>query len=76
MRCGALASEMESAALFLVAAARRVRAGTVLLVIGNQTRRAAGLEDVQEHDTEKAVKTAVEAIRRLIAADREKEDGR
>ena len=76
MRCGALASEMESAALFLVAAARRVRAGTVLLVIGNQTRRAAGLEDVQEHDTEKAVKTAVEAIRRLIAADREKEGGR
>ena len=76
MRCGALASEMESAALFLVAAARRVRVGTVLLVIGNQTRRAAGLEDVQEHDTEKAVKTAVEAIRRLIAADREKEGGR
>ncbi len=72
LRCGALASEMESAALFLVAAARRVRAGTVLLVIGNQTRRAEGLEDVQEHDTEGAVKTAVAAIQKLIAADRER----
>ena len=45
--CGALASEMESAALFVVAAARRVRVGTVLLVLGNQTRRAKGLEDIQ-----------------------------
>lgn len=75
IRCGALASEMESSALFLVAAVRHVRVGTVLLVIGNQTRRAAGLEDVQEYDTESAVKVAVEAIRNLILTDRERRSG-
>ena len=68
--CGALASEMESAALFVVAAARRVRVGTVLLVLGNQTRRAKGLEDIQCHDTERAVRVAADAMRRLIKRDK------
>ena len=68
--CGALASEMESAALFVVAAARRVRVGTVLLVLGNQTRRAKGLEDIQCHDTEQAVRVAADAMRRLIKRDK------
>lgn len=70
--CGALASEMESAALFIVASVRRVRAGSVLLVIANQTRREMGLEDVQVHDTNGAVKVAVEAVRELIRKDKEK----
>lgn len=70
-RCGALTSEMESAALFIVGAVRRVRVGSVLLVIGNQTRREMGLEDVQCHDTNRAVKVAVEALRKLIKADKE-----
>lgn len=64
--CGALASEMESAALFIVGSVRRVRVGTVLLVIANQTRREQGLEDVQVHDTEGAIRVAVDAVRRLI----------
>lgn len=67
--CGALASEMESAALFIVGAVRRVRVGAVMLVIANQTRREMGLEDVQVHDTESAVKVAVEAVRSLILRD-------
>lgn len=70
--CGALASEMESATLFIVAAVRRVRIGSILLVLGNQTRRSMGLEDVQVHDTHACVKTAVAAMRLLIAADKEK----
>lgn len=37
IRCGALASEMESAALFIVAGVRRVRCGAVLLAVANQT---------------------------------------
>ena len=45
--CGALASEMESAALFIVGCVRRVRTGSVMLVIANQTRRELGLEDPQ-----------------------------
>ncbi len=70
LKCGALASEMESATLFIVAAVRRVRIGTILLVLGNQTRRAMGLEDIQVHDTASCIHVAVDALRRLIAADR------
>ncbi len=72
IECGALASEMESAALFIVGGVRRVRVGTVLLVIANQTRREMGLEDSQVYDTENAVKVAVEAMRKLIKKDKEK----
>ena len=68
--CGALASEMESAALFIVGCVRRVRTGSVMLVIANQTRRELGLEDPQVYDTEAAVVTAVEAMRKLIKKDR------
>lgn len=74
LACGALASEMESAALFIVGSVRRVRVGSVLLSIANQTRRAMGLEDVQVHDTEGAVRTAVEALRLLILEDKKKKE--
>ncbi len=69
-RLGVLASEMESAALFTVAAARGVRCGSVLHVIWNQEREAAGLDQQESHDTSSAVKVAVEALKLLIAADR------
>lgn len=71
MKCGALASEMESAALFIVAGVRRVRCGSVMLVIANQTRRAMGLPDEQVHDTEAAIKVAVEAIREMIREEKQ-----
>ena len=64
--CGALASEMESAALFIVGSVRRVRVGSVLLVLANQTRREMGLEDKEVYDTDGAVRVAVEAMRTLI----------
>ena len=41
-----------------------------MLVIANQTRRELGLEDPQVYDTEAAVVTAVEAMRKLIRKDR------
>ncbi len=69
MRLGALCSEMESAALFTVAALRGVRCGSVMHVIANQTRRALGLEDPQAYDTDRAIRTAIEAIRILIRKD-------
>lgn len=69
LRLGALASEMESAALFIVGAYRKVRVGAVLNVVANQERRKLGLDDPQVHDTEDAIKTAVEAIRILIKED-------
>lgn len=71
VRCGALASEMESAALFVVASCLKVRCGTVLLTVANQERAKAGLPNPQAHDTDLAIRTGVEALRRLIAQDRE-----
>lgn len=71
IRCGVLASEMESAALFVVASYLGVRCGSNFLVVGNQEREAAGLENVICHDTEAPIRVAIGAIRRLIAQDRE-----
>ena len=65
-RLGCLASEMESAALFVVASALKVRAGSCFLVMANQEREKLGLENPVVHDTDMAVQTAVEAIRELI----------
>lgn len=69
---GALASEMESATLFVVGSYLRVRVGTVLLVCGNQERKKLGIEDDRGYDEEKAIKIAVEGIKQLIKADKEK----
>ena len=71
-RLGVLASEMESAALFTVAAARRVRCGSVFHVIWNQEREAAGLDQKESHDTSCAIRAGVEALKLLVAADRAK----
>ena len=65
----ALASEMESAALFIVASYLRVRIGTVLLVIANQEREKAGMENRQVHDMQRGINVAVGAIKRLIRRD-------
>ncbi len=76
VRCGCLASEMESAALFVAASCLRVRIGTVLLVLANQERAKKGLSNPQAHDMELAVKTAVGAVRKMIAMDRGRADAR
>lgn len=73
IRCGALASEMESAALFIVGGVRRVRVGSVMLVLANQTRREMGLDDPQVYDTEMAVTVAVEALREMIMKEKDAE---
>ena len=69
-RLGCLASEMESAALFVVASHLRVRAGSCFLVVANQEREKEGLENPVVHDTDMAVRVAVGAIRKLIEADK------
>ena len=70
-RLGCLASEMESAALFIVASTLHVRVGSVFLVVANQEREREGLENPVVHDTDMAIRTAVQAIRKLIKEDRE-----
>ena len=64
-RMGCLASEMESAALFIVGSYLKVKVGSVFLTVANQEREKAGLENPVVHDTEKAIKTAIEAIKIL-----------
>ena len=64
-RLGCLASEMESAALFVVASHLKVRVGSVFLTVANQEREKLGLENPIVHDTDKAIKTAIEAIKFL-----------
>lgn len=69
-RLGVKASEMESAALFVVAAALRCRCGACFHVIWNQEREAAGLSQDMTEDTSGAVALGVAAMKKLIAADR------
>ena len=64
-RLGCLASEMESAALFVVASYLNVKVGSVFLTVANQEREKQKLENPVVHDTEKAIKTAIEAIKIL-----------
>lgn len=63
---GCKASEMETAALFIVSAYRRVRCGAVFLVMGNQEREAKGLDNPIVHDTDTAIRIAIEAVRKLM----------
>ena len=69
-RMGCLASEMESAALFIVGGHLGVRVGSCFLVMANQERAKLGLENPVVHDTDGAIHVAVEAIRNLINADK------
>ena len=70
LRMGCLASEMESAALFIVGGHLGVRVGSCFLVMANQERAKLGLENPVVHDTDGAIHVAVEAIRNLIQEDR------
>ncbi len=71
-KLGCLASEMESAALFVAGSARHVRVGACFLVMANQEREAAGLENPVVHDTDMAIRVAVEALKKMIRNDRKK----
>lgn len=68
-RLGVKASEMESAALFVIASALGVRCGSCFHVIWNQEREKLGMDMAMTEDTSGAVKVGIEAMKRLIAAD-------
>lgn len=70
LKLGTLASEMESAAIFTIANYLNVRCGSCFLVVANQEREKKGLENPVVHDTEMAIKVAVEALRELIEKDK------
>lgn len=67
LKLGCKASEMESAALFIVGSYLRVKVGSVFLVVANQEREKQGLDNPVIHDTDKAIKVAIEAIKTMIS---------
>ena len=70
-RLGVKASEMESSALFVVASALHVRCGSCFHVVWNQEREKAGMFMPMTEDTSGAIRVGIEAIKKLIAADKE-----
>lgn len=68
-RLGVLASEMEASTLFVVGAARNLRCGACFNVIWNQEREKAGFVENEHHDTDRAIRVAVEAMKRIIRND-------
>lgn len=65
-RLGCLASEMESAALFIVSSVLKVKTGSVFLTVANQEREKQKLDNPVVHDTDAAIKTAINAIKILM----------
>jgi uridine phosphorylase len=72
---GAICSEMESSALFIIAGMHRKRAGGVMLIIGDPTEKvnspeeAARLDDLL--DVNRSIRVGVEAMKLLIEQDRQ-----
>ena len=66
-RLGVLASEMEASTLFTVGAALGVKTAACFHVVWNQERANAGLDTAadESHNTEKAIKVAIEAIQMM-----------
>ena len=69
IKANCLASEMESATLYIVSQVLGARAACILNTIWNQERARKGLDDPHSHDTSKAIEVAVEAIRILIKSE-------
>ncbi|WP_308652578.1 uridine phosphorylase [uncultured Anaerococcus sp.] len=70
-RLGSLASEMESAALFVVASFLKVRVGSCFLVVANQEREKQNLPNPVIHDTDLAIRVGIEGLKNLIETAKE-----
>ena len=69
-RLGVKASEMESAALFVVASALGVRCGSCFHAVWNQEREKLGMAMPMTEDTSGAIKVGIEGLKKLILADK------
>jgi uridine phosphorylase len=71
---GAMCSEMESSALFILSSIYRKRAGGVMLVINESDLAETAEEDVGKHmnefDADSVIKVAIEGFKLLIEQDR------
>lgn len=67
---GAISSEMEASAIFIVAAIQRVRAGGLMVCVGNPEMSEAEVEaSMAQFTLDPLIDTAVEALRVLIERD-------
>ena len=62
IKAGCLASEMETAALYIISQIRGIKACSILSVIWNQEQTS----NINSFDTEKSIRVVVEAIKMLI----------
>ena len=69
-RLGVKASEMESTALCVVASALHVRCGSCFHAVWNQEREKLGMTMPMTEDTSGAIRVGIEAMKRIIAADK------
>ena len=70
IKAGCLASEMESATLFAVGAAKNVRTGAAMLVLHNQERVKNNINDPKNYTGEEAIDLIIESIKILINNDK------
>jgi uridine phosphorylase len=71
---GAICSEMEAAALFVVASILRVRAGGVMVMVGNPEMSGEDIDaSLVDYSLDGLIDTSVEALRLLVARDRDGE---
>ena len=69
IKCGALASEMECAGIFIAASALGVRAGGVCLVAGNRLLPPLSEEEREKITEDDIIKVAIEGVRLLAERD-------
>lgn len=69
-RLGVLASEMESASLFVVAAALGVRCGAAFHTVWNQERQAVGIHEPENQNTDPVIRLGIQTLKNLILQDR------
>ena len=75
IRSGALASEMECAAVFVTAQVLGMRSGAVLNVIWNKEREKAGLPVEVSRDMAASIQTVIGAVRSLIKEEKKEQKG-
>jgi uridine phosphorylase len=68
---GAICSEMEAAAIFIISSILRVRAGGVMLMAGTEEAQAVTPEEFERlFDVRRAIESAIEALKVLIEQDK------
>ena len=71
---GAICSEMEASAIFILASVYRKRAGGAMLIINESDLAELSQEDsdkqMAEFDSERVIRVAVEGLKKLIQKDR------